>query len=620
MTLKIIANLLKVITIAFFLSNCTSLNAQITCTANAPPQVAVGQAFTFTFSLNQRAQQISSYQFPGFDILSGPNQSSQDNVQIVNGQVTQSRSIAYSFTLRASAEGNYIVPAAIFVVDGNSVKSNSVPIKVVAAQQAGTHQSAQQQTQRNQNQPQNQPFDKNDVYIRASLSKSNPYQGEQVIVTHKLYVGQSVNGGYRVNNITIPSQSGLWSYTLGDPDAENPGKPEIINGKKFTVHEIRRTAVFPQKNGEITITPMQLEFLAGVITQQSSGDPFFDRFFGGRQNSQNYEFTVKSNAALLNVKSLPQNNKPDFFSDLVGTFSLSSHLSRKQLKSDDATNLTITIQGIGNLQHIDALALNFPADFDVTEPKISDNINTKGGSVNGSRTFEYVIIPRNEGTFTIPSTDFTYFDLLSNSYKALSTPNFELQVEKGDGQLSVSTSSTQKDIKILGNDIRFIRASNIRLRSVSFAFFGSTTYFASVALPLLILVIIILLWRKHIEKNRDLELVRNRKAKKVAEKNLKLAHKLMLAEKKDDFYIEISRALWGYLSAKYHIPTSQLSIETVEKRLYEKKVSLVAISEFINTLTDCEFARFAPGDINKQMNEMYFNASDFIQKNETSSK
>ena len=591
----------------FFVGNIQNIFSQVTCTASAPPQVAVGQAFTFTFSLNQRAQQITYCQFPGFDALSGPSQSSSTSISNINGQMTQSSSFSYSYTLSAQKEGTFTIPAAVFVVDGNQVKSNSVQIKVVASQQAGTPQTQQPQSGRPQQQT--QVFDKSEVFVRAFASKSNPYQGEQVIITHKLYVGQSVNGGYRINSATMPTQSGLWSYTLGDQNAENVAKQEVLNGKKYAVHEIRRTAVFPQKTGEVTVTPMEIEFIANVITQQSTGDPFFDNFFGGRQSAQNYNLDIKSNSVQLNVKPLPQNNKPEDFGDLVGHFTLTSSLSRAKLKANDATNLTITISGTGNIQHIDPPNIEFPSDFDVTEPQVTDNINTKGNTVNGSRTFDYVIIPRNEGSFTIPKASFSFFDNGSNSYKTLTTEAYTLEIEKGSGQLSVSTTSSQKDIKVLSNDIRFIKTSDFNLKPVEAHFFGSSQYVALLILPVLLLFIFIIIWRKQIELRSDVALMRHKKANKVARKTLKTAKKLLEEHKKEQFYIEISRALWGYLSDKYHIPVSQLSMENVSSKLMQLGVSAPTIDNFVETLQQCEFARFAPGDSTDIMQEMYRKAA-----------
>ncbi|MCL2245936.1 MAG: DUF5103 domain-containing protein, partial [Lentimicrobiaceae bacterium] len=611
-------NIYKILIVSFlffFFVNTPKLFSQVTCTASAPPQVSIGQAFTFTYALNQRPQQIASYQFPGFDILSGPNSSQSSSITMINGQTTQSNTFSFSFTLRAQKEGSYTIPAATFVVDGNQVKSNGVQIKVVASQQAGTPQT--QQAQGGSSQQQAQAFDKNEVFVRSSASKMNPYQGEQVIITHKLYVGQGVNGGYRVNSATMPTQSGLWSYSLGEQNEQNIVKQEVLNGKKYAVHEIKRTAVFPQKTGEVTVTPMELDFTANVISQQSSGDPFFDRFFGGRQNAQNYNLDIKSNSVQLNVKPLPQNNKPENFSGLVGNFTLTSSLSRTQLKANDATNFTVTISGTGNIQHIDPLDIIFPTDFDVTEPRVTDNINTKGYTVTGSRIFEYVIIPRNEGTFTIPKASFSFFDSQSNTYKVLSTQEFTLQIEKGSGQVAVSTTSLQKEIKVLGSDIRFIRTSNFNLKPVGVVFFGSLQYYAALLLPMLLLLLFILIWRKQIETRSNVALMRHKKANKVARKNLKTAKKLLEEGNKEPFYMEISRALWGYLSSKYHIPMSQLSMDNVASKLTQLGVAPLTTDNFVATLQQCEFARFAPGDSSEIMQDMYQKATEFILQNES---
>jgi hypothetical protein len=301
----------------------------------------------------------------------------------------------------------------------------------------------------------------------------------------------------------------------------------------------------------------------------------------------------------------------------VGNFTLSSSLSRAQLKANDATNLTVTISGTGNLQHIDALDIEFPADFDVAEPRVTDNINTKGNSVTGSRIFEYVIIPRNEGNFTIPKATFSFFDPQSNTYKTIATQEFSLQIEKGSGQTAVTTTSLQKDIKVLGNDIRFIRTSHFNLKPVGAVFFGSLQYYAALLLPILLLFIFIIIWRKQIETRSNVALMRHKKASKVARKSLKTARKLLEEKNKELFYIEISRALWGYLSDKYHIPVSQLSMENVVAKLNQLSISAQIIENFVETLQQCEFARFAPGDSSEIMQEMYQRAAEFILRNET---
>ncbi len=604
----------KIFITFLFIICCISLNAQVSCTAKAPSEVGVGQAFRYQVTLNEKPSKIVSTSFSNFDVLNGPSQGSSSSISIVNGQMTQSSSYTFTYTLAAKKEGQYTIPGMVFMVNGNQVKSNALSINVVegggssAGNAGGRGQGqAQQRTQ------QSQGFDKRDVYVKAYCSNSNPYVGEQVIITHKLYVGPSVNGGFQVTSVNAPTQSGLWSYTLGNPDADAPRSYETIDGKKFTVFEVRRTAVFPQKSGKITVTPFEIGFMCRVIYTQQSNDPF-DMFFGGRQYAQDYELDLKSNSVVLNCKPLPEANKPEDFSGLSGNFTMTSNLSRSELKTNDAANLTITISGTGNLQHVEAPFIEFPSDFDVTDPKITDNINTRGNSVTGSRTFEYIIIPREAGEFTIPAASFSYFDLKSHSYKTLSGDSYKMKVEKGKGGGVTTSSSNQKDIKFLSKDIRFIKTNGHAFHPKRSDFFGSSWFYVGMILPFLLLIIFIIIWRRTMETKQNVTLLKDKRANKVARKRLKKAGQLLNAGQKEAFYVEISQVLWGYMSDKFHIPLSQLSMDTVEEKLKEKQVDEESVKEFLETLNQCEFARFAPGDSSQMMNEMYQRAHDFMTK------
>jgi len=612
--MKRISSLLKIFLTTLFSIFCISSWAQVSCTASAPSEVGVGQAFRYQVVLNEKPSKILSTGFSNFDVLNGPSQGSSSSISIVNGKMTQSSSYTYTYTLAAKKEGQFTIPGMVFQVNGNQVKSNSVTISVVEGGGSGGGASGGGRGQGQQRSQQSQGFDKRDVYVKAFCSNTNPYVGEQVIITHKLYVGPSVNGGYQVTSVNAPTQSGLWSYTLGNPDAEAPRTTEVIDGKKFTVFEVRRTAVFPQKSGKITVTPFEIGFVARIIyTQQNSNDPF-DMFFGGRQYAQDYELDLKSNSVVLNCKPLPEANKPDDFSGLVGSFTLSSNLSRSELKTNDATNLTITVNGAGNLQHVEAPLMEFPADFDVTDPKISDNINTRGNSVTGSRSFEYIIIPREPGDFTVPAASFSYFDPKTHSYKTLTTDSYKMKVEKGKGGGVTTSSTNQKDIKFLSKDIRYIKTNGHAFHPKHSDFYGSSWFYVGMILPFLLLIIFIIVWRKRMETQQNVMLLKDKRANKVAKRRLKRAGQLLKAGQKEEFYVEISQVLWGYMSDKFHIPLSQLSMDTVEEKLREKQVNEDDIKEFLETLNQCEFARFAPGDSSQMMSDMYQRAHDFMTK------
>ncbi len=583
--------------------------AQVTCKAKAPQQVYEGQYFTYEVTLNEKPSKLNSIQFPNFDVLSGPSTGSSTSISMSGGKTTKIVAFTYSYTLQPKKQGKFVIPAAVFTVKGKTVKSNAVNVQVLAETDRQKQRKAQEGVPN---------FNKKDVFVKASASKTSPFMGEQVIVTYKLYMPSTVNGGWQVTSINNPAQPNLWSYEMGDPSEGAPRTIENINGIRYTVFEIRKNAVFPQSTGSITLSPMELGLDCRIVYKQSSGDPFWDRMFGNQQ-VQPVTLEIESNKLNLNVKALPEGNVPESFTGTVGSYTLKSNLSRKELSANDATNLTLTISGRGNIQHIDPIALNFPPDFDVSEPKITDNINTSGASVSGSRTFEYVIIPRNGGEFVIEPAEFSFYDPAKKSYQTLTTDNFNLTIEGSIAAETVSSSSSvnQKDIKVLGNDIRFIKTnSNSFVAIGTVPFFASVHHFSLMILPFVLLFVFIIVWRNRIEKYSNVAYVNNKRAKKTATKCLKNAKLLIVQKKEEDFYIEISRALWGYLSHKYHIPLAQLSMETVEEVLTLKGASTETIEHFIKTLQQCEYSRFAPGESAVNMQEMYDEALAFILNNE----
>jgi hypothetical protein len=588
------------------------LSGQVTCTATAQQQVVVGQQFTFTFSLNQQAQQITSLQFPaGFEALSGPNQSSYRS--IINGQTTQS--FSYSYTLRATKEGSFTVPAATFVANGQSVNSNTVAIQVVAAQQA---QQQQPQKQNSQGGTTAQTFNKEDFFVKASVSNANPYVGEQVIVNYKLYINPQVYG-YQGNVTTIPSSQGFWTYDLNEKTAQSKRYEEVVNGKRYVVEDFRSIAAYPQKSGKLTITPLAVDLIVQVPVQQQrqrSNDPFDiffnDPFFGGGTRLQNVELKLSSNAATITARETPTDRKPADYSGLVGNFTLTSKLSRNKLSANDAANLSITVSGSGNLQYIDKLNIEFPSDIDVQEPNIKDNIKTSPTGISGSRTFEYVLIPRSAGKFTIPAASFSYFDKGKNCYVTLSTNKMEITVEKGKDGAAYARTSNKKDLQVMGTDIRHIK-TNAALHKTEQPFFLSLAYWIGLLLPIFLLIVIIVLLRKRIENQKNKMAVKDKRASKLARKRLNKAEKLLKNKQDTDFYIEISQALWGYVCDKFRIPLGQLSLDTAAQKLKERSMDEASINEFLETLNHCEQVRFAPtSEITPE--KMYERTFNFITK------
>jgi hypothetical protein len=588
-----------------------SLYAQISCTAKAPGQVSVGQPFNLTYSLNEQADKMPAIAFANFRYLGGPSQQISSSTVYGNGQIKTVQSYAYSYTLVADKEGTFTLPAVVFTVKNQQVKSNSLSITVTATQ----NQQQNQPSNKGKSSANTQGFNKDDFFIKASVSNGNPYVGEQVIVSYKLYLGPQT---YRYSQqiTTRPTTQDFWTYDLGANNTNPARNEETIDGKKYTVIDMCSMAVYPQKSGKLTISSLEAHLVVQMLVQRQSNDIFdllFSDPFSGGNSVQNMELNVSSHPISMQAKELPETNKPAEFSGLVGNFKLSAKLSRNKLKANDAANLTVTVSGSGNLQYIEPLDFHFPTDIAVHDPEIRDNISPPLSGVSGSRTFEYVLIPRVEGDYVIAPTSFSYFDKRKGTYVVLSTPEFNLNVEKGEANNTVSFNANNKtDVKVLGTDIRYIK-TNKALTLQETLFFASPFYWLLLLLPIVFFFIFIISLRKKIASQRNIALLRDKKASKTAKKRLRKAEKLLHNKQNEAFFIEISKVLWGYISDKFHIPLGQLSLDTAHQSLLQRKMKEDSINEFITTLQDCEYIRFAPSaDITTE--KMYERSFNFITK------
>jgi hypothetical protein len=379
--------------------------------------------------------------------------------------------------------------------------------------------------------------------------------------------------------------------------------------------------LYPLKSGKLVIDPFELECIAQYKrqTKTKTGDPFFDDFFNNsffNGSYANVEKSLKSNSVVVNVRPLPTSEKPVDFSGAVGTFTFKTELDKTRTKTNDAINLKCTITGKGNIQLIDKLNINFPPDFETYDPKITNNVNTTGAGASGSQTFEYLIIPRKAGKFTIKPITFSYFDLGKRRYVTLTSPLYTVDVEKGSGDAaSVTYSGTGKeDIKYIGSDIRHIKNELFVPRKAGTFFFASTGFFLWLFIPVLLFIMIIILWKKQERRRSDLALMKNRKATRVAIQRLKKANAFLKEQRQEAFYIEISQALWGYLSDKFGIPLAELSMDSVHEALVKKNVKDEIIQQFIETLNNTEYARFAPGEKTMIMEKTYQEALEIITR------
>ena len=526
-------------------------------------------------------------------------------------------SISYSFTyiLRASREGSFDIPPATVMVDNKQYKSNSVSIKVVKNSAGSQNGSAGGNTGNQSNG--GIQSGSNDVYVRMVIDNPNPLQGEGIILTYKIFFKVSISQPA----ITKPaSYEGFWSQSLKD-NSKNGQYTQTIDGQLYHVADLMKVVLFPLKSGKLVIDPFELECVAQYKrqTKTKTGDPFFDDFFNNsffNESYSNVEKHLKSNPVIVNVRPLPTAEKPVDFSGAVGMFTFKTDLDKNQTKTNEPVNLKCTISGKGNIQLVDKLNITFPPDFETYDPKITNNISTTGSGVSGSQTFEYLIIPRKPGKFDIKPISFSYFDLEKKRYVTLSSPQYTINVEKGSGQNTTVTYSGagKEDIKYIGSDIRHIKNQPLLLQRTGTFFFGSFLFFVMMLLPILLFFGFIIFWKKQEERRSDTLLMKNRKATRIAINRLKKANNFLKLQQQEPFYIEISQALWGYLSDKFGIPLADLSMDSVHEALLKKDVNDEIIRQFIETLNNTEYARFAPGEKAMIMEKTYQEALDIITR------
>lgn len=582
--------------------------------------VSVGERFKVVYELDADGSRFKSPNFGNFRKLSGPNKSSNSSIQYINGNYQQSYSQTYSFIVTATKEGDFKIPPATVSVKGKTIVSNSIKIKVSKGN--ATNSGAQQKN--NGNTSQAGVLQKDDVYIKTIVSNNSPYLGEQIIVTNRIYTKIPISN---LSFEKAPSFQGFWSKSLGDENTKLKQSTQIIDGVEYIVADISKYALFPQKSGEIIIEPTKMQCMAQIKSatkQRKSRDPF-DDFFNDpffNRNMKNVQVTLDTKPQKINVKPLPQKNKPESFKGAVGKFSFSSTLDNDSISSNDAINIKLKLSGVGNLELVNAPEISFPSDFETYDPKISNNIRSGLQGISGNKTIEYLAIARNPGDFLIKPIEFSYFNPSDKKYHTISAGPYKIHVVKGFNNSSGITysSSAQEDIKFIGKDIRHIKQGEIQLTIVGDFLFNTLLYYLLLLLPLIFLIVFVIVYRKMEKRKGNVSLMKTRKANKVARNKLKKAEKLMNQGKNKEFYDEIAQAIWGYISDKFHIKQADMSVENVKDTLKSVDIEEEIINGFVNTLNNVEFARFAPGDSSGKMKSIYEESLSTISRAEKALK
>jgi BatD DUF11 like domain len=572
--------------------------------AEYPAVVNNGEQFTVIWTVNSGGGEFSAPSFNGFYKLMGPQTSYNSSTQIINGKMSNQTSYSYVYYLQAVKEGKFVIAPAKFTLKNKTYASDSMYIEV-----AGSSAQKQNVTAGNTNTADDSEVASsgNSIFINLSVNRKEIYLGEHIVATVKIYSRVNISG---INEIKYPSFNSFLKSDIETPPLTSL-KQENVNGTIYGSGVVQQFLLYPQVTGEINIEPVQIS----VLVQQKTGgqsDPFFGDFFSSYQTVPK---AVVSQSLKIKVKPLP-GVKPDDFSGVVGKLDLKATLNKETVNVNDAVNFKLIISGNGNLKIAEPPHLKLSPDIEVFDPKITDDIKNSINGTSGQKTFEYLLIPRHYGNFTIPPVSYYYFNLSSGRYEKLTTNEFHFNALKGNDQnsdVTVYGGVSKEDVKYLGKDIRFIKSEPGNLRKSDNLLLTKRSFYSSYGFSLLLFLLILFLRREHIRRNSDLSQVRNRKAGKVAIKRLQSASICLKSEQIDKFYEEILKAIWGYLSDKLSIPVSDLTRSNAISSLKEWGIDDDKINNLTEILDTCEFARYAPSSSGTEAATIYEGTSQFIK-------
>jgi len=584
----------------------------VTFTADAPKAVVMGQNFNIVYTSNAETKDLRIPEFNFFDILSGPFTSTMSSSTYVNGQYSSSKTFRFTYVLSSQKVGTYKIPAATATIKGEKYSSNSLIIKVLPQdQQANANSSSSQGSSRGSAPSSSQNLSSDDIFIRAIPSKTRVREQESLTITYKIYTKQDVG----FENAKFPEFKGFMVQEI-EPPKNQQWDMENYNGSNYRTAILKQTVLYPQKSGALTINNGIFDVVARVRNTGSRRRSIFDDFM---DTYTEVKKKINSNSLKILVDPLPT-GKPANFCGVTGSLNISSTITSTKVKANEAVTIKVKISGNGNLKMIPTPEMSFPEDFEVYDPKVDNAFHNSTSGVTGTKTIEYLVIPRFAGSFEIPAVTISYFDLASKSYKTLSTESYKLLVAKGEGGQGISGNFTDKEqVRLLNSDIRYLK-TGVKVQKQYNLIYGKTWFWLFFILPLLFFVVFMIVYRKQVKANADIAKVRNRKANKVAVKRLKQAGVYLRSNNKEAFYDEVLKALWGYTSDKLNIPLSRLTKETIEIQLADFNVGDDIRKEYMDILQTCEFARYAPGDSAQAMDELYRKTMNVMNKMENTIK
>lgn len=585
------------------LAGITKVNAQ-RFTVNVPSQVSVGENFRLVYSIDtENAKNFSIGDIPdALEIIIGPNTSRQISYVMTNGHTTGSSSITYTYILCATKNGTYTIPPAHITANGKRISSKSAKVKVSG--ESPNTGGAPRMHDDSDNHPGLQdagtPISGNDLFIKVNANKRRVHEQEPILLTYKVYTRVDLTQlegkmpdltGFHTQEIPLPQQK---SFHI-----------ERVDGRPYKCVTWSQYVMYPQMTGKLEIP--SITFNGTVIQQNRNVDPF-EAFLNGGSGYIEIKRAIKAPGMTIQVDPLPK--RPANFSGGVGKFNITAQLNKSEVKANEPITLRVIIGGTGNLKLVKQPQVKFPKDFDTYDAKITDKTKLTTNGVEGNMIYDFIAVPRNQGSYVIPPIEFVYYDIEANAYKTIKTQQFKLEIAKGDGNVNDAVDySNLKD-----KDIHPIKEGDIEIQNINDVFYNSTAYWIILSLLFVVFASVLIIFRKRAIDNADITKLKVKKANRVATKRLKYANTLMLKNEHDKFYDEVLRALWGYVGDKLNMPVEQLSKDNIAERLTQRNVDQETTSMFIRAVDECEYNRYAPGDTKGNMNQTFEAAMTAIIK------
>lgn len=533
--------------------------------------LGLNERFRIDFIMNVDGDNFDQPSFDGFRVVGGPSQ--QVSQSWVNGRSSFQK--IYSYILQPNQKGTFSIKQAAIEYNGQIYKTQ--PIKIVV-----TNAVAQERDPYDNSRPQGQQGIPNETLnLVAEISKTNPYLNEPITVVYKLYFNNINVTGFK--ELAKPKYNDFWNQNI---DIKQLSIEEgTFKGQRCYFVILKKTILYPQKSGRLTIEPLSLDIGVQLPTDR--------RNMYGQMILTDDNKVVSAGAKTINVRPLPEANKPEGFGGAVGKFNFTVTPSKTTLKSGESLDLIVSASGSGNMKLFTLPKPVVPNALEMYDPVHDEQVTTSLSGMSGKITDKYSIVPQYKGKYAIKPMQFSYFDLNTGSYKTITSQEIMVDVLDGPMQAEANaTANAYKNVITKTEQFKYIKPKTTLVAIAKNDFYGSNLYYLLLFAPFVILPIIVLAKKRKEAIDGDVTGNRIRMNNKLAKKYLSQAKKQL--NNKEAFYIALEKAMHNFLKAKLHIETSEMSKANIQELLLSRSANPESVQNFINLTENCEFARYAP--------------------------